>query len=125
MLGEDYRLELADNGLDAIEVAERFQPAFVFLDVMMPGMDGLETCRRLRQLPGMADAIIIMVSAKAMPSEQADGIDAGADHYITKPFDEAELATILRDYDGSSLYNTSEFTNSDESWRNSRLRSKF
>jgi DNA-binding response OmpR family regulator len=70
----------------------------VLLDVMMPGMDGLEICRRLRETPGLSDTIIIMVSAKAMPSERAAGIRAGADDYITKPFDEVELMEVLRRY---------------------------
>ena len=73
-------------------------PAVVLLDVMMPGMDGLEICRRLRDTPGLRNTAIIMVSAKAMPSERAAGIRAGADDYITKPFDEVELLEVLRRY---------------------------
>jgi CheY-like chemotaxis protein len=96
MLSGEYRLEFAQNGPDAIRAATRFRPAVILLDVMMPGMDGLETCRELRQTAGLRDTVIIMVSAKAMPSEQAAGINAGADAYITKPFDEVELLTLLR-----------------------------
>jgi CheY-like chemotaxis protein len=98
MLSADYRLQVARSGAEAIKVAEQFQPAVILLDVMMPGMDGLETCRQFRQLAGLSDAVIIMVSAKAMPSEEADGIDAGADEYVTKPFDEVELLDVLRRY---------------------------
>lgn len=108
MLAGDYRLKFATNGREAIDVASTFQPAIVLLDVMLPGVDGLTVCRRLRQLPGVRDATIIMVSAKAMPSEEADGLRAGADEYITKPFDETELMELLRTYaqidaEGSTL----------------------
>jgi DNA-binding response OmpR family regulator len=91
-------LDTARTGSEAIRVAEHFQPDIILLDVMMPGMDGLETCRQFRQLAGLSDAVIIMVSAKAMPSEEAEGLESGADEYITKPFDEAELLDVLRCY---------------------------
>jgi CheY-like chemotaxis protein len=98
VLAGDYRLQFANNGVEALRMASDFQPSIILLDVMMPKMDGLTVCRRLRQLPGLRDAVIIMMSAKAMPSEQAAGIDAGANAYLTKPFDEMELVTLLRDY---------------------------
>jgi CheY-like chemotaxis protein len=98
MLSGEYRLKFAMNAAEAIEIASRFQPRIVLLDVMLPDTDGLTVCRRLRRLPGMGDAAIIMVSAKAMPSEQAEGLSAGADEYITKPFDEGELIEMLRQY---------------------------
>jgi DNA-binding response OmpR family regulator len=90
-----YRLRLARSGADAIHTAKSFQPDVVLLDVMMPCMDGLETCRQLRAISGLENCVIVMVSAKAMPSEKAAGIHAGADDYITKPFDERELLAIL------------------------------
>jgi CheY-like chemotaxis protein len=98
VLAGDYRLQFANNGVEALRMASDFQPSIILLDVMMPKMDGLTVCRRLRQLPGLRDSVIIMMSAKAMPSEQAAGIDAGANAYLTKPFDEVELVTLLRDY---------------------------
>jgi two-component system cell cycle response regulator len=96
MLGDEYIVETASNGHDAIELAEKHRPRVVLLDVMLPGIDGYETCRRLRSLPNMRHARIIMVSAKAMPSEQEQGYDAGADAYVTKPFDESELLSAIR-----------------------------
>jgi CheY-like chemotaxis protein len=98
VLAGDYRLQFANNGVEALRMASDFQPSIILLDVMMPKMDGLTVCRRLRQLPGLRDSVIIMMSAKAMPSEQAAGIDAGANAYLTKPFDEVELVTLLREY---------------------------
>jgi CheY-like chemotaxis protein len=98
MLAGDYRLKFALNGQQAIQIAGECLPAIVLLDVMMPGMDGLEICRRLRETPGLNHTIIIMVSAKAMPSERSAGLRAGADDYISKPFDELELLQVLKCY---------------------------
>jgi len=98
ILAGEYRLKFAQNGHQAIQIAEECRPAVVLLDVMMPGMDGLEICRRLRETPGLNHTVIIMVSAKAMPSERSAGLRAGADDYITKPFDEVELLQVLRCY---------------------------
>src|SRR5213595_1968765 len=83
MLDGQYDVFTASEGEEAIRLAERYCPRVVLLDVMLPGMDGYETCRRLRHLPGMGSARIIMVSAKAMPSEREEGFGAGADAYIT------------------------------------------
>lgn len=102
ILSGEFTLEVASRGEDAIRLACRRPPAVILLDVMMPGMDGLETCRSLRQKAELRDAAIIMVSAKAMPSEQVAGINCGADGYITKPFDEVELLTLLRHYTSHS-----------------------
>lgn len=96
MLEDEYHVLTASTGEGALQVASRFQPGIVLLDVMLPGIDGYEVCRRLRTMPGMSRSRIIMVSAKAMPSERAQGIDAGADGYITKPFDDGELRAMIR-----------------------------
>jgi CheY-like chemotaxis protein len=98
ILAGDYQLKFAQTGQEAIRLAAQSPPAVVLLDVMMPGMDGLEICRRLREMPGLSHTTIIMVSAKAMPSERDAGLRAGADDYITKPFDEVELLQALRGY---------------------------
>jgi two-component system, cell cycle response regulator len=96
ILDGDYDVIDAANGWEALEIAERLAPQFVLLDVMLPIIDGYEVCRKMRQLPGMKRARIIMVSAKAMPSERRHGLDAGADDYLTKPFDDGELLSLLR-----------------------------
>jgi two-component system sensor histidine kinase BarA len=98
LLGDQCRVKLAQSCDEALKIAEHFQPGIILLDVMMPGTDGLQACRLLRSIPGIEDSAIIMVSAKAMPSEQAAGIRAGADDYITKPFDDAELLEVIRKY---------------------------
>lgn len=99
ILESSYRLFDARDGRDALRLAQRLLPRYVLLDVMLPDMDGYEVCRRLRQMSGMRCARIIMVSAKAMPSEQRCGFDAGADAYITKPFDDGELCAVMNGLD--------------------------
>src|SRR5262249_8538609 len=99
LINDRYRVKFAQSGAEALRIAERFQPGIILLDVMMPDMDGLQACRLLRSIPGLSDSAIIMVSAKAMPSEQAAGFRAGANDYITKPFDDNELLAILRKYE--------------------------
>jgi len=96
ILDGEHEVLMAANGSDAIKLAERYRPQVVLLDVMLPGLDGYDTCRKLRAMPSMAQARIIMVSAKAMPSERAQGIDAGADAYVTKPFDDGDLVEAIR-----------------------------
>ncbi len=96
MLDQKYDVVTASSGVEAIQLAERRQPRVVLLDVMLPGEDGYEVCRRLRQMACMSSARIVMVSAKAMASERAQGMDAGADEYLTKPFDEVELLAAMR-----------------------------
>ena len=95
ILASDFKVLMAADGADAIRIAERYLPQVVLLDVMLPGLDGYDICRRLRAMPGMASARITMVTAKAMPSERARGFDAGADAHITKPFDDVELVAAL------------------------------
>lgn len=96
ILGREYRVATAASGEEALQVAPRFAPDVVLLDIMMPGIDGYETCRRFRAMPQLSNTKIIMVSAKAMLSERLAGYEAGADDYIIKPFDENELLVKVR-----------------------------
>jgi two-component system phosphate regulon response regulator PhoB len=83
-------IEAADGG-SASHLAQEHQPDLVFLDWTMPGLSGIEVCRKLREDPRTADAKIVMVSGRADVAEQAAGFAAGADDYITKPFSPLEL----------------------------------
>ncbi len=98
MLGGEYCVKAAINGEEALEMAREFKPDIALLDIMMPGIDGYEVCRRIRADRTMQKMKIIMISAKAMLSERLDGYAAGADDYITKPFEEAELLAKIRVY---------------------------
>ena len=101
ILGRDgYQLEFASNGKIALEKAGQLLPDLILLDVMMPGMDGFEVCRRLRAAPKLAEVPIIILTALDDRASRLQGIEAGADDYLLKPVDHQELRlrvrTILR-----------------------------
>ena len=98
ILSDGHVLAVATSGEEALALAPDFQPALILLDIMMPGIDGYETCRRIRALPALRHTKIIMVSAKGMLSERLHGYEAGADDYITKPFEAEELLAKVRVY---------------------------
>ncbi len=82
---EGYEVLTANNGLLAIELAEKHHPSLVILDVQMPGMDGITTCERLRALPELSNTIITFLTARSEDYSQIAGLEAGADVYIPKP----------------------------------------
>jgi diguanylate cyclase (GGDEF)-like protein len=82
-----YEVVSANDGKQALGLVQERKPDLILLDVMMPKMDGLEVCERLREDRKTADIPIIMLSAKSRAAEQVEGLSAGADDYITKPFD--------------------------------------
>ena len=81
---EGYKVSVASTGEEALSVAREDPPDLVVLDIMMPGIDGLEVCRRLHQADPAPP--ILLLTAKESPSDQVVGLDAGADDYVTKPF---------------------------------------
>ncbi|MBN2314035.1 MAG: response regulator [Sedimentisphaerales bacterium] len=91
LLDDRFELKISSSGEQALEIAREFQPDMILLDIMMPGIDGYEVCRRLREYDALKDTKIIMLSARAMNSDQLKGYQAGADDYITKPFDGDEF----------------------------------
>jgi len=82
---EGYTVLTANNGLTAIEIAQENTPDLVILDVMMPDMDGVETCERMRAIPKLTNTIITFLTARSEDYSQIAGLEAGADDYITKP----------------------------------------
>ncbi len=93
---EGYRVETASHGEQALEMAASLLPRAIILDVMMPGMDGWEVCRRLREDPATASIPIIALSARAREEDRQRGYALGVAEYITKPFDPAELVQTVR-----------------------------
>lgn len=88
---EQYDVLTAYDGESAIEIARRDPPDLVILDLMLPGMNGLEVCRRLRQEPRTAQTPIVMLTAKGEETDAVIGLSQGADDYIRKPFGVKEL----------------------------------
>lgn len=93
---EGYHLEFAQNGVEGLQAALRLHPDVILLDVMMPGMDGYEVCRKLRSEPEVNEATIIMVTAFDDRSSRLEGLEAGADDFLSKPIDRVELRARLR-----------------------------
>ena len=90
---EDEGVELltADNGEDALEKIKSEQPNLVFLDVMMPKMNGFDVCNQVKKVLGIQDIYIIMLTAKGQEFDKQKGENVGADLYLTKPFDPDEV----------------------------------
>jgi len=82
---EGYAVQTALNGKDALKAAKSGRPDLIVLDIMMPGMDGVEVCTQLRQLPEFKNTVITFLTARGEDYSQIAGFDAGADDYITKP----------------------------------------
>lgn len=119
---------MAGRGDDGLEAATRERPDLVLLDVMLPGLDGLAVARRIRETPALAATRIVMLTARTEPEDVCRGLEAGADDYVTKPFDRqvllARVKAVLRrglpvtegvDFDGLTV---------DEPNRRARLRGK-
>jgi len=88
---EYFDVLTAMNGIDALEIIEQEQPDIILLDVMMPGMDGFEVCRRVKENPDVAHIPIIMVTALDQPKDRVMGLEAGADDFLTKPIQDLPL----------------------------------
>jgi two-component system alkaline phosphatase synthesis response regulator PhoP len=82
---EGYSVNTAKNGIEALEKAKTFLPHLIILDVMMPEMDGMETCEKIRSIPSLADIVIAFLTARGEDYSQIAGFEAGADDYIQKP----------------------------------------
>ena len=90
---DGFDVTLAGDGERAVELARELDPAVIVLDLMLPGLDGIEACRRIRQF---SDAYIVMLTARADESDKLVGLSTGADDYVTKPFSPPELVARVR-----------------------------
>ncbi|HEU5383283.1 MAG TPA: response regulator transcription factor [Ktedonobacteraceae bacterium] len=93
---EGFVVESAVDGQQGLDTAQRLLPELIILDVMLPGIDGLEVCRRLRANPTTQDIPILMLTAKDDVRDRIAGLDTGADDYLTKPFSFEELVARIR-----------------------------
>ena len=93
---EGFSTRHSNNGLAALEVFKQQQPDLIILDLMIPGLDGLEVCARIRQKPGEKDPYILMLTAKSEEIDRIVGLSTGADDYLTKPFSPKELVARVR-----------------------------
>lgn len=95
-----YKVLEAQNGLDALEIAKSQQPDLILLDIMIPGIDGLEVCRQLKNSPETQEIKVIFITSKGEEEDIVKGLESGAEDYITKPFSPkiltARVKTILK-----------------------------
>jgi DNA-binding response OmpR family regulator len=96
---EDEGVELlfAENGAQALEIIQQEEPNLVFLDVMMPKMNGMEVCHRVKKELNMAHVYIILLTAKGQEVDRQKGLEMGADRYMTKPFDPDEMLSVAEE----------------------------
>jgi two-component system alkaline phosphatase synthesis response regulator PhoP len=107
---EGYDVKTANDGQRAVEIAKKFIPDLVLLDIMMPKMDGVETCRQIREIPEMQKSFVVFLTARSEEYSEVAGFDVGADDYITKPIKPRALmsrisALFRREAKGSSPSN--------------------
>lgn len=95
---EGFQISVAESGEKGLRLAldENRPPTLILLDLMLPGMSGIELCRRLRQEPATEKVPVIMLTAKAAESQKIEGLEIGADDYITKPFSVKEVVARVR-----------------------------
>jgi two-component system, OmpR family, phosphate regulon response regulator PhoB len=93
---ERVRVVAACDGATALELAAELEPELIFLDVNLPDLSGLEVCRRLRREPSLAGVRIVMLTAAAQQDDIARGLEAGATHYLTKPFSPVRLLSLVQ-----------------------------
>ena len=96
--GMGYQLRVAKDGANALEEVKKAPPDLILLDIVMPGLDGIETCRRLKDDPNTRHIPVVMVTTKGEPEMVERAFEAGCDDYITKPLDKMELLSKVNTY---------------------------
>jgi two-component system, OmpR family, alkaline phosphatase synthesis response regulator PhoP len=93
----DVEFLTAENGEIALDIIQKEKPQLVFLDVMMPKMNGMEVCRRVKKELGLDNVFIVLLTAKGQETDRQKGLDVGADVYMTKPFDPEVLLSKAKE----------------------------
>jgi len=96
LTSEGYQVETAENGLEAVAQAKLVRPHLIIMDVMMPLMDGIEACEKIRDIPELSETIITFLTARGEDYSQMAGFEAGADDYITKPIKPKVLVSKVK-----------------------------
>lgn len=96
--GEGYEVRTATDAEEALEVLADFQPRLIIMDLQLPGMDGLELTRRLRQDHALRDCVVLAVTAYAMKGDEQKALDAGCDGYVPKPIDTRTLPGLVAEH---------------------------
>jgi len=114
---EGFQVVTANNGSDAINIAKKELPHLIVLDVMMPEMDGIETCEEIKRIPELKNTIVAFLTARGEDYSQIAGFDAGADDYISKPIKPKVLISrvkaLLKRYKEEGAVNNAEEKSSD------------
>jgi two-component system alkaline phosphatase synthesis response regulator PhoP len=93
---DGYQVQSANDGIRGLQIARSENPDLVILDLMLPQMDGLEVCKKIRSIPETASVPVIMLTAKSEDSDKIVGLELGADDYVTKPFSPKELTARIK-----------------------------
>jgi len=96
LVAAGFDVRTAADGLEGLAVMGRWRPDLVLLDVMMPGLDGFEVCRRLRQMPALSGVPVILLTARTDEVDRVVGLELGAEDYVVKPFSTRELVLRIR-----------------------------
>ena len=94
---EGFDVILASNGVEALEQLNKYKPKFMILDVMMPKKNGYEVAKEIRKNDEFKDLYILILTAKGQSVDESDAINAGANNYMTKPFDDDKILQIIRE----------------------------
>ena len=96
ILEDYYNVHIAKDGMEGLMKAKELRPDVVVLDLMLPRMDGLDVCRRIKSNPELSGTKVVMVTAKNQQEDENTGMDLGADDYIMKPFEPIEIVHVIQ-----------------------------
>jgi len=93
---EGFEVDVASNGEEGLEKAKTLRPKIIFLDVMMPRLNGFSTCRAIKNDEALKDCYVVMLTGKGQEVDRAQGLKEGANEFVTKPFSPREIVAMVR-----------------------------